>query len=105
MQLKRGGPRQLKLRGVYFCRSMPIDSAMPRQLGRRRLGGPFFWWETETMMIRRLANAEKLDSRSPRLALATDVSSVLPPSSLRKLPPLNALRSFEVAARHGSFTK
>jgi len=57
------------------------------------------------MMIRRLANAEKLDSRSPRLALATDVSSVLPPSSLRKLPPLNALRSFEVAARHGSFTK
>jgi LysR family glycine cleavage system transcriptional activator len=57
------------------------------------------------MMIRRLTNAEKLDARNPKLELASDVSPVRSQPPLRKLPPLNALRSFEVAARHGSFTK
>ena len=49
------------------------------------------------MMIRK---AVELESRGS--GLASSGSSAMP---LGRLPPLNALRCFEVAARHESFTK
>lgn len=49
------------------------------------------------MMIRK---AEELESRGS--GLASSSSAAMP---LGRLPPLNALRCFEVAARHESFTK
>ena len=57
------------------------------------------------MTVRRSADAERLDARSPKLGLAVDATPVRSHSPLRKLPPLNSLRTFEVVARHGSFTK
>src|SRR5437867_12327347 len=56
------------------------------------------------MTVRRSADAERLDARSPKLGLAVDATPMRSHSPLRKLPPLNSLRTFEVVARHGSFT-
>jgi LysR family transcriptional regulator, glycine cleavage system transcriptional activator len=57
------------------------------------------------MIVRRLNTAEKLPNlveESPAPRGDVNVQATLP---LRRLPPLNALRCFEVAARYGSFTK
>jgi len=53
------------------------------------------------MMIRK-AEAEELESQKSRLASTGSATGAMP---LGRLPPLNALRCFEVAARHESFTK
>lgn len=60
------------------------------------------------MLIRRLNDAETLEQKTETSATAAVTSpsrSPAPAVPLRKLPPLNALRSFEVAARCRSFTK
>jgi LysR family transcriptional regulator, glycine cleavage system transcriptional activator len=57
------------------------------------------------MLIYPLHAIEKPDDRTPENALTSSAGAVQPVFPLRKLPPLNALRSFEVAARYASFTK
>src|SRR5712671_749873 len=94
MQLKRGYPAQHSCAG-FFCGC--------RESMRHEREGPTR--ETETMTVRRSPDAERFDAGSPRLGLAVDASPVRSHSPLRKLPPLNSLRTFEVVARHGSFTK
>jgi LysR family glycine cleavage system transcriptional activator len=59
--------------------------------------------ETESMIIRPLRAVETPDHRASQHNASG--SRAEPPLPLRKLPPLNALRSFEVAARCSSFTK
>ena len=54
------------------------------------------------MIIRPLRAVETPDHRASQ---HNAPSRAEPPLPLRKLPPLNALRSFEVAARCSSFTK
>jgi LysR family transcriptional regulator, glycine cleavage system transcriptional activator len=57
------------------------------------------------MIIRHLQAIDKSKSRPGEGRVAPLLSTAEPPLPLRKLPPLNALRSFEVAARCRSFTK
>jgi LysR family glycine cleavage system transcriptional activator len=59
------------------------------------------------MIVRPLRNVEHSDVRSSPTLLArpSQAPAPVPAMPLRKLPPLNALRSFEVAARCRSFTK
>ena len=57
------------------------------------------------MLIRRLNDIEKPGRRAAEGRPPAALSTAAPALPLRKLPPLNALRSFEVAARCRSFTK
>src|SRR5690348_726108 len=61
--------------------------------------------ETETMINSRVNTAEQLSPDRARISLADAEPGGRTALPLRKLPPLNALRCFEIAARHGSFTK
>jgi Bacterial regulatory helix-turn-helix protein, lysR family len=57
------------------------------------------------MINSRVNTAEQLSPDRARISLATAEPNGPTALPLRKLPPLNALRCFEIAARHGSFTK
>ncbi|MEA2780410.1 MAG: LysR family transcriptional regulator, glycine cleavage system transcriptional activator [Rhodospirillaceae bacterium] len=57
------------------------------------------------MIIRRVSSAEKSFPRDLEASVATAAVDAQSTVALRRLPPLNALRCFEVAARYGSFTK
>jgi LysR family glycine cleavage system transcriptional activator len=61
--------------------------------------------ENRAMLIRRLHAVEKPDQPGTLARPQSAISTTEPLLPLRKLPPLNALRSFEVAARCSSFTK
>src|SRR5215469_2225514 len=61
--------------------------------------------ENRAMLIRRLHDVEKPDQPATLARPQSAISTAEPHLPLRKLPPLNALRSFEVAARCSSFTK